>query len=59
MKEPDIDSVKEKLTTGVRDIREYEKVLENWTDEQFEENRKKTVECTQKVVDIINAKKDR
>ncbi len=58
-KEPDIDSVKEKLTTGVRDIREYEKVLENWTDEQFEENRKKTVECTQRVVDIINAKKDR
>ena len=27
------------------------------TDEQFEENRKKTVECTQKIVDIINTKK--
>ncbi len=56
-KEPDIASVGEKLKSGVHDIREYEKILATWTHEQFEENRKKTVECTQKVVDIINAKK--
>jgi hypothetical protein len=56
-KEPDIASVGEKLKSGVHDIREYEKILETWTQEQFEENRKKTVECTQMVVDIINSKK--
>lgn len=56
-KEPDIALVGEKLKSGVHDIREYEKILATWTHEQFEENRKKTVECTQKVVDIINAKK--
>lgn len=56
-KEPDIASVGEKLKSGVHDIREYEKLLSAWTQEQFEENRKKTVECTQMVVDIINSKK--
>lgn len=56
-KEPDIASVGEKLTSGVRDIRAYEKVLEGWTDEQFEENRIKTVECTRQVVDIIKSGK--
>lgn len=56
-KEPDIASVGEKLQSGVHDIREYEKLLSAWTQEQFEENRKKTVECTQMVVDIINSKK--
>lgn len=56
-KEPNIESVEQKLKTGVHDIREYEKKLATWTDEQFEENRRKTVECTKKVVDIINSKK--
>ena len=53
-KEPNIETVAQKLETGVRDIREYESTLKTWTDEQFEENRKKTVECTRKVVNIIN-----
>ena len=53
-KEPNIEAVAQKLETGVRDIREYESTLKTWTDEQFEENRKKTVECTRKVVNMIN-----
>lgn len=56
-KEPNVEAVAQKLKTGVHDIREYEKLLATWTDEQFEENRKKTVECTKKVVDIIKSKK--
>lgn len=57
-KEPDIESVKQKLFSGVKDIRNYEKKLENWTDEQFEENRLKTVDGVNKVVEIIKAKKE-
>lgn len=56
-KEPDLNSVSEKLMTGVRDIRAFEKELENWTGEQFEENRLKTIECVNKVVELIRAKK--
>ena len=53
-KEPNIEAVAQKLASGVRDIREDEITLKTWTDEQFEENRKKTVECTRKVVNMIN-----
>lgn len=56
-KEPSIESVAQKLKTGVQEIREYENILATWTDEQFEANRVRTVECTKKVVNIINSKK--
>ncbi len=55
-KEPDIASVKDKLFSGVKDIRDYEKTLESWTDTDFEENRIKTIDCVNKVVEIIKAK---
>ena len=48
----------EKLISGVRDVRELEKKLANWTPAQFEENRLKTIEGTNKVVEIIRAKKE-
>jgi len=56
-KEPSIESVAEKLETGVRDIREYEKELAGWSAEQFEENRLRTVEGVNKVVELIKSRK--
>ena len=56
-KEESLDAIGEKLISGVKDIRDYEKQLSSWTEEQFEENRLKTVECTQKVVEIIREKR--
>ena len=56
-KEPDINSVKEKLVSGVKDIRNYEKELEKWSNEEFEKNRIKTIDCVNKVVEIIKTKK--
>ncbi len=55
-KEKSIEDIGEKLISGVRDVREYEKKLINWTDEDFENNRLKTIECVNKVVDIIKSK---
>lgn len=57
-KEKDIKSIGEKLLSGVRDIRDYEKTLESWSEAQFEENRLKTIECTNRVVEIIKDKKE-
>jgi len=56
-KEKSLDDIKEKLFTGVKDIREYEKQLATWSDEQFEQNRLKTIECTNKVAQIIREKR--
>jgi len=58
-KETSLESIEEKLVSGVRDIRDYEKILSSWSDEQFEKNRLKTVECTNKVVEIIKSKKEK
>ena len=55
-KEKSIEDIGEKLISGVKDVREYEKKLINWTDEDFENNRLKTIECVNKVVDIIKSK---
>lgn len=57
-KEKSLDDIAEKLISGVRDVRELEKKLANWTPAQFEENRLKTIEGTNKVVEIIKAKKE-
>ena len=57
-KEKSLDDIAEKLISGVRDVRELEKKLANWTPAQFEENRLKTIEGTNKVVEIIRAKKE-
>lgn len=56
-KEKSIEAVEEKLVSGVKDIRKFEKEISCWTGSQFEENRLKTVECTNKVVEIIKSKK--
>lgn len=56
-KEESIEAVGEKLTSGVRDVREFEEKLKSWTDEQFEENRLKTIDGVNKVVEIIKSKK--
>ncbi len=57
-KEKSLDDIAEKLISGVRDVRELEKKLANLTPAQFEENRLKTIEGTNKVVEIIRAKKE-
>ncbi len=57
-KEKSLDDIAEKLISGVRDVRELEKKLANWTPAQFEENRLKTIEGTNKVVEIIRAKRE-
>ncbi len=57
-KEKSLDDIAEKLISGVRDVRELEKKLANWTPAQFEENRLKTIEGTNKVVEIIKAKRE-
>ncbi len=56
-KEKSIEDIAEKLTSGVRDVRELEKKLEKWTPEEFEQNRLETVKGTEKVVEIIRAKR--
>lgn len=56
-KEECIEAVGEKLTSGVKDVRDFEEQLKTWTPEQFEENRIKTVEGVNKVVEIIKSKK--
>ena len=58
LKEKSLDDIAEKLISGVRDVRELEKKLANWTPAQFEENRLKTIEGTNKVVEIIRAKRE-
>ncbi|MCR4594336.1 MAG: aldolase [Clostridiales bacterium] len=55
-KEKSIEDIGKKLISGVRDVRDYEKKLVYWTDEDFETNRLKTIECVNKVVDIIKSK---
>lgn len=55
-KEETIQAVGEKLESGVRDVREFEDKLKTWTDEQFEENRLKTIDGVNKVVEIIKNK---
>lgn len=55
-KEETIEAVGEKLSSGVRDVREFEDKLKSWTDEQFEENRLKTIDGVNKVVEIIKNK---
>ena len=55
-KEQSVKAIEEKLTAGVKAVREFEKELETWTPEQFEQNRLKTIENTQKVVDIIKSR---
>ena len=55
-KEETIEAVGEKLSSGVRDVREFEDKLKTWTDEQFEENRLKTIDGVNKVVEIIKNK---
>lgn len=57
-KEKSLDDIAEKLISGVRDVRELEKKLANLTPAQFEENRLKTIEGTNKVVEIIRAKRE-
>lgn len=56
-KEESIEAIEEKLITGVRDVRDFEKQIEKWTSVEFEENRLKTVEGVNKVVEIIKSKK--
>lgn len=56
-KEESIEAIEKKLVTGVKDVREFEKRIEKWTSDKFEENRLKTIECTNKVVEIIKNKK--
>lgn len=55
-KESDLETVKEKFNTGVRDIREFEKELKSWNEEHYKANHIKTQECVAKIVDIIKNK---
>ena len=55
-KENDFEKVKEKFITGVRDIREYEKSLAEWTEKDFGSNQLKTKECVKKIVEMIRNK---
>ena len=55
-KETSFESIKEKFETGVRDIREFEKSLVNWTADDFANNQIKTKDCVEKIVEIIKNK---
>ncbi len=57
-KETDFEVIKEKFNTGVRDIRAFEKeIVSTWTDEIYTNNKAKTKECVEQIVQIINSKK--
>ncbi len=57
-KETDIEAVKDKFNTGVRDIRAFEKeILSTWNDGTYSENKAKTKECVDEIVEIIKSKK--
>ena len=49
-KEKDIDSVREKLCSGVADLRRFEESLKDWSDSDYEENRKRLCDCVEKIV---------
>ncbi len=56
-KETDFEDIKEKFNSGVRDIREFENnVLDKWTQETHSENHRKTIECVERIVEMINSK---
>lgn len=49
-KEKDIYSVREKLCSGVADLRQFEESLKDWSDSDYEENRKRLCACVEKIV---------
>lgn len=49
-KEKSIESVREKLFSGVADLRRFEASLENWTDDDYSENRDRLCSCVKKIV---------
>lgn len=55
-KEKSFEDIKEKFSTGVRDIREFEKELNNWTKEKYLQNQAKTKECVEKIVEMMKNK---
>lgn len=55
-KEKNFDSIKEKFVSGVRDIRDFEKELSNWTEEKYLQNQTRTKECVAKIVEMIENK---
>ncbi|MCH5191184.1 MAG: aldolase [Oscillospiraceae bacterium] len=56
-KEKDIDSVREKLCSGVADLRQFEKTLKSWSQSDYEENCKRLCDCVKKIVSMMNAPK--
>ena len=57
-KEKSLKDIEDKLVSGVNDVRSFEKKLEKWSQEDFEANRLKTIEGTNKVVEMIRAKRE-
>ena len=55
-KEESIDDIEKKLSSGVKDVRDYEKILSTWSKEDFEANRLKTIEGVNKVVELIKSR---
>ncbi len=56
-RENDFEIIKDKFNTGVRDIRAFENdILNSWTEETYTNNKVKTSECVQKIVEIIKNK---
>lgn len=49
-KEKDICSVREKLCSGVADLRRFEESLKDWSDSDYDENRKRLCDCVEKIV---------
>lgn len=56
-KEKDIYSVREKLCSGVADLRQFEESLKDWSDSDYEENRKRLCACVEKIVSMMNTPK--
>jgi 2-keto-3-deoxy-L-rhamnonate aldolase RhmA len=52
-KESTFEDIKEKFQTGVRDLREFEKELIDWTEERHLSNHKETKRCVDKIVEMI------
>ena len=52
-KESTFDDIKEKFQTGVRDLREFEKELIDWTEEIHLSNHEETKRCVDKIVEMI------
>ncbi len=52
-KENTFEDIKEKFNTGVRDLREFEKELINWTEERYLLNHEETKRCVDKIVEMI------